>query len=1489
MEAKDKTEGKKDSSPRHTEDKPSDSSSVRFTQDKPLDSSTKLKAQDIIRMRTKELLKGKSENLDELSTSDFQSLIQELRTYQVELEMQNEELRRTQSELEESRNKYTDLFDFAPIGYFMVDKTNRILEVNFTGGALLGTEKKHLIKKTFTRYIAREDQHMFYLYIKQLLDTKTKGTCELRMLKNNGATFHAQLEGVALFNIDGKFSHFRLAAHDITERKKAEEILKGAYEKKLRTEVNKRKHIEEALKQSEEEYRNLFDNIPTGVYRTSPSGRILMANRTLVEMLGYSSFEGLASLNLEEKGNFHPNYPRSQFKERIEREGEVKGLESLWEKRDGSFIFVRENAKAIWGEDGQVLYYEGTAEDITKQKLMEENSHKSFVLLSKKNLYEKITRTIIESVHKSINLQDILENAVDTMNKNVDKADIVSIYMVEGKEAVLKAHRGYPDWYIERAGRIPYPRGITWQSIIEGKPLYIADADQDTTLGPAGRDAGIQSCLSVPIHFEGETIGTLNIVSLQKNAFDEEELKLLETVGRQIEVAIRNAKQAEGLRKAKEELELRVVERAKELLEVNEKLRREVAWHQWAEKAIQTSEERFRALYDENPSMYLTVNGEGKVLSINQFGTEQLGYDSYELIGQSLFNIIYQGDREEAFGKLNKCFQNPGQSYSSELRLTRKDRRIFWAKQSTRAVQSPDGNLIALVVCEDITDRKIAEEELLETLKKLSKKSRYETIISTVTRAVHQSLNLQDVLENAVDAISKNIDLAEDACIYLVEGDIAAIKAHRNLPDWYIERAGKIYYPIGFTWKTIIEGKPIYCPDIEKDTAIGPAGRELGTKSYLSMPIRFEDRTVGALIMHSYEKDAFDEEELKLFEIVARQIEIAINNAKQAETSRESEERLKLALACADMGTWRWDLTTDTDYRGANMNRIMGLEPVESYEPGDKLMERIHTDDRPIAEEIFERIRQEGGDYLAEFRIIRPDGTTTWLRNQGKTIYNEDGKPLYVTGASVDITDRKRTEQEIARLNRDLKQRLDELQTLLDVLPVGIAVAHDPECRFITINPVGAAMLGVEPGVNVSKSTPETESLPFKVLRDGKELTPEELPMQYAAAHNVSISGEEYEIIHNDGRVFNLFEYASPLYDEDGNVRGCLGVFVDITDSRQAGEALRESQRMLTTLVGNLPGMAYRCRNDQKRTVEFASGGCMDLTGYPPEDFISGKLTWIQIMHPDDTKRTSDEVQDAISEGKDYELTYRIRTADGKEKWVWEKGTGVFGPDGSLVAIEGFVTDITERKLSEERIQLSLKEKEVLLKEIHHRVKNNLQIISSLLNLQSRTVKGKKALEKFKESQNRVKSMALIHEKLYQSKDLERVDFSEYIRSLLSYLFNSYGVGSRVKLKIEVDEIFMNIDKAIPCGLIINEIVSNSLKHAFPGGDRGEVRVECRENGGSYSLIINNDGIPFPENVDFRKTKSLGLQLVCALVDQLRGSIELVRSGGTEFRIKFGP
>lgn len=220
--------------------------------------------------------------------------------------------------------------------------------------------------------------------------------------------------------------------------------------------------------------------------------------------------------------------------------------------------------------------------------------------------------------------------------------------------------------------------------------------------------------------------------------------------------------------------------------------------------------------------------------------------------------------------------------------------------------------------------------------------------------------------------------------------------------------------------------------------------------------------------------------------------------------------------------------------------------------------------------------------------------------------------------------------------------------------------------------------------------------------------------------------------------------------------------------------------------------------------------------------------------------------------------------------------------------ISGMMMDITRRKIAENDVKKSLKEKEILLKEIHHRVKNNLQIISSLLDLQEAYVKEDSvAVTVLKESQNRVLSMAMLHEMLYQSKDLSHINFSNYIRSLTSNLFNSYGIQNRIKPVIDIEQVFMNIETSVPCGLIISELVSNSLKYAYPDNATGKLLILLQSHGKDFELIVSDDGVGFPEDLDFRNTGSLGLKLVNTLVLQLDGTIELDRSQGTKFTIKF--
>ncbi|GAB6056417.1 sensor histidine kinase [Methanobacterium movens] len=214
----------------------------------------------------------------------------------------------------------------------------------------------------------------------------------------------------------------------------------------------------------------------------------------------------------------------------------------------------------------------------------------------------------------------------------------------------------------------------------------------------------------------------------------------------------------------------------------------------------------------------------------------------------------------------------------------------------------------------------------------------------------------------------------------------------------------------------------------------------------------------------------------------------------------------------------------------------------------------------------------------------------------------------------------------------------------------------------------------------------------------------------------------------------------------------------------------------------------------------------------------------------------------------------------------------------------------TKRKLVKKNIQLekALEEKEMLLKEIHHRVKNNLMVISSLLSLQSRYIKDKKALAVFKESQNRAKSMALIHEKLYRSTDLKRIDFGEYIRTFSAELYHSIvGDPRQVKLELNVEHVMLDINTSIPLGLIVNELITNSMKYAFPTGSKGKIKIDFYPQEDYFILNVSDDGIGIPQEVDIENTKSLGLQLVNSLTEQINGQLTVNRKDPTEFKIKF--
>jgi len=343
-----------------------------------------------------------------------------------------------------------------------------------------------------------------------------------------------------------------------------------------------------------------------------------------------------------------------------------------------------------------------------------------------------------------------------------------------------------------------------------------------------------------------------------------------------------------------------------------------------------------------------------------------------------------------------------------------------------------------------------------------------------------------------------------------------------------------------------------------------------------------------------------------------------------------------------------------------------------------------------------------------------------------------------------------------------------------------------------------------------------------------------------------------------------------------------------VTKRKMMEDVLHKSEEKYRFLIDKQgEGIVIANADDQ---FTFCNPAAEKIFGVPPGQLVGRKLQ--EFVGPG-LLEAIDEQNERLRAGEQNTYDLEIIRPDGEKRYIFNTVTPWFGTDGGYLASFGIFRDITERKKAEKRIKASLEEKEVLLKEIHHRVKNNLQIISSLLDLQSRSIRDDEVLAMFRESQNRIRSMAFVHERLYQSKDLGKIDFAEYIWDLVSYLFHSYSTGRGViTLDEDVDDLSLDIDKAIPCGLIINELVSNSLKHAFPEGRDGEIRVEFHAvDDDTLTLVVEDNGIGFPigfpAGVDFKNTESLGLRLVGMLARQLEGTVELERDGGTTFRITF--
>jgi PAS domain S-box-containing protein len=401
----------------------------------------------------------------------------------------------------------------------------------------------------------------------------------------------------------------------------------------------------------------------------------------------------------------------------------------------------------------------------------------------------------------------------------------------------------------------------------------------------------------------------------------------------------------------------------------------------------------------------------------------------------------------------------------------------------------------------------------------------------------------------------------------------------------------------------------------------------------------------------------------------------------------------------------------------------------------------------------------------------------------------------------------------------------------------------------------------------------------------------------------------EYERRHL-GNIVAYFDTARQLNEEEIQLVRTIISYIAIALTRKETEiALKESQQFIQTITDTSPNILYIYDLEQQCNT-YCNQAITHVLGYRPSEIQAmGRLVLNKIIHPDDLARVRIQhelIRNSRSDSnpeKLFEIEYRMRDIYGKWKWFHSQET-VFSCNakGEVKQIIGATSDISKLKEVENRLQSSLLEKEVLIREVHHRVKNNLNVVDSLLSMQTRYITDEQALKAISDSQRRIHTMSLIHEQLYQSSDVHKIDFAEYIQRLVTNFDSSANFNcNQIKLKLDLKPALLNIDMAISIGLIVNELLTNSFKHAFPDQSIGLIEVilyqdennsrnnpeENPEENQDLHLIIRDNGVGILQNIDFYETNSLGLRLVRILTQQLRANLDLSCDVGTSFHFSF--
>ncbi len=811
---------------------------------------------------------------------------------------------------------------------------------------------------------------------------------------------------------------------------------------------------------------------------------------------------------------------------------------------------------------------------------------------------------------------------------------------------------------------------------------------------------------------------------------------------------------------------------------------------------------------------------------ISRMAESILGYPVEEwFIKGFWFNHLHEDDKKWA-SDFSRYYISSSRDHEFEYRMTAVDGSVKWFKDIV-SISYENGAARSLYgVLIDMTERKLVEKELLES------KERYKTLVEQQSEMITRwkpdgtFTYVNDVYCNFFGKSRK---------------ELIGKRYIPQMPVEDLERFSKFF------------------SSLNKNNPVGHFTHRVLKNDGEVRWLRWTDTAI------------FDEDgNISEYQTVGRDI----TARKRAEVAlKESEQQLQMIFDNAPIGMALTDLDKNflkvnkayCDIVGYSKNELLAM----TFE------DITHPDDLNIENEVINHsIKGSGTNFHFEKRYIHKNGKTVYVELRLNLLRDSAGKPYQQIAQVVDITDRIESEQK-------LKQSQARLAAVLNNLPNVAIYEFGDDMNFVSENIMD--ILGYS----------ADEFMDDKMLFS-KLMLPEDIEVydknviDWKKNGSKGVLSSTFRIYNSKKEIIWLEDHMFEVSPENGKPY-FSGIMIDITEQKKTELKIQETETKLSAILKHLPKVVIY---QSGLGHDFISGNIAEMIGYTPEEILKSKYFFGNIIHPDDIPAVKEAISVWNRKNTDETLNLEFRVMKKTGEYIWiEDHMFRVKVNENKSYLSGILIDITARKQAEDKISQSLREKELLLKEIHHRVKNNLQVVSSLLKLQSGYVKDENSLDVLIDSQNRVRSMALVHQKLYQSKDFSEIDLSEYIKQLCDHLITVFKTSAdNIKITVRSENMNLSIDYAIPCGLILNELISNSLKYAFPDGKKGEIIIELNKNSeGIYIISLSDNGIGFPKNIDYRNTKSLGLQLVNTLVGQIDGNIILENNTGTKYTITFPP